>query len=305
MQLSDGTREPPRLAAKNWEEFSGKQTLLSTFFGKKGEVKSPPEPASPAADIHSPAVSSPVPQVSAGAGLSTPTQTASTSRAADSLTKKRALSKTNSNAITKKKAKKDPSQQTLGSFFSKPSAKSVTPQAEVIDIDSDAESRTLSQSSQKDAEQDQLEADYRLACELAASQEAMSTPSSTPPSRSPSESKTAWSNLFTPVQPPNCTAHGEPAKKYTVNKPGPNKGRMFYLCSRYVFNYHPAVQGLKDPSVAQPRRSRLRQGERRAVAARGQSRVPMQLFQMGERCEARWLSIVHKTVVVAFILAFK
>lgn len=247
MQLSDGTREPPRLAAKNWEEFSGKQTLLSTFFGKKGEVKSPPEPASPTTNIHSPTVSTPAPQVSAGAGLSTLTRTASTSRAADSSTKKRALSQTNSNATMKKKAKKDPSQQTLGSFFSKPSAKSATPQAEVIDIDSDTESRTLSQSSQKDAEQDQLEADYRLACELAASQEAMSTPSSTPPSRSPSESKTAWSNLFTPVQPPNCTAHGEPAKKYTVNKPGPNKGRMFYLCSRYVLDCHLSCTRIKDP----------------------------------------------------------
>jgi len=29
-------REPPRLAARYWEEYSGRQTLLSTFFGKGG-----------------------------------------------------------------------------------------------------------------------------------------------------------------------------------------------------------------------------------------------------------------------------
>jgi AP endonuclease-2 len=37
-----------------------------------------------------------------------------------------------------------------------------------------------------------------------------------------------------PVQPPKCTVHGEPAKEYTVNKPGPNKGKTFFICSRPV-----------------------------------------------------------------------
>jgi GRF zinc finger len=30
---------------------------------------------------------------------------------------------------------------------------------------------------------------------------------------------------------PNCR-HGEPSKLYTVNKPGPSKGRKFFSCSR-------------------------------------------------------------------------
>ena len=38
----DVQRPPPRIAAVNWDEFSGKQTLLSSFFGKKSEVKSLP-----------------------------------------------------------------------------------------------------------------------------------------------------------------------------------------------------------------------------------------------------------------------
>ena len=47
-------------------------------------------------------------------------------------------------------------------------------------------------------------------------------------------SKAAWSKLMAPVEPPKCNVHGEPAKLYTVNKPGPNKGKTFFLCSRYV-----------------------------------------------------------------------
>ena len=73
----------------------------------------------------------------------------------------------------------------------------------------------------------QLEADYQLALEL--SQEIATEQ---PPSQGSSSSKEAWSNLFAPVRPPKCIAHGELPKKYTVNKQGPNKGRSFYLCSR-------------------------------------------------------------------------
>jgi AP endonuclease-2 len=36
------------------------------------------------------------------------------------------------------------------------------------------------------------------------------------------------------IPPPLCTVHQEPAKEFRVNKPGPNKGRTFYLCARPV-----------------------------------------------------------------------
>ena len=39
--------EPPRIAAKFWNEYSGKQTLLSSFFGKSKEVQAPPPVAAP------------------------------------------------------------------------------------------------------------------------------------------------------------------------------------------------------------------------------------------------------------------
>ena len=48
------------------------------------------------------------------------------------------------------------------------------------------------------------------------------------------EKAAAWSTLFAPVAPPRCTVHDEPARLYTVNKQGPNKGKTFYLCARPV-----------------------------------------------------------------------
>lgn len=46
MKVSDTRREPPRLAAKYWEEFSGKQTLLLTFFGKRANISPIPDSSS-------------------------------------------------------------------------------------------------------------------------------------------------------------------------------------------------------------------------------------------------------------------
>jgi AP endonuclease-2 len=48
-------------------------------------------------------------------------------------------------------------------------------------------------------------------------------------------SSSSWSALFMPKPPPPlCTVHQEPAKEFRVNKPGPNKGKTFYLCARPV-----------------------------------------------------------------------
>lgn len=44
----------------------------------------------------------------------------------------------------------------------------------------------------------------------------------------------AWGSIFAPKQPPLCNVHHEPAKAWTVNKPGPNHGRKFWMCSRPV-----------------------------------------------------------------------
>lgn len=44
----------------------------------------------------------------------------------------------------------------------------------------------------------------------------------------------SWSTLFARIEPPKCIVHGEPAREFTVNKPGPNKGKAFFICARCV-----------------------------------------------------------------------
>lgn len=50
--------------------------------------------------------------------------------------------------------------------------------------------------------------------------------------RSGNNGKDVWSAILAPTPIPRCTIHDEPAKEYTVNKPGPNKGKRFFICSR-------------------------------------------------------------------------
>jgi AP endonuclease-2 len=45
-------------------------------------------------------------------------------------------------------------------------------------------------------------------------------------------SKEVWSALLAPIATPKCNVHGEPAKEFTVNKQGPNKGKRFFICAR-------------------------------------------------------------------------
>lgn len=48
------------------------------------------------------------------------------------------------------------------------------------------------------------------------------------------ETTNSWQNLFQPRQIPKCRFHNVACTEYTVNKKGPNKGRRFFLCSLYV-----------------------------------------------------------------------
>ncbi|WVF73073.1 exodeoxyribonuclease III [Kwoniella sp. CBS 6097] len=45
------------------------------------------------------------------------------------------------------------------------------------------------------------------------------------------QAKPVWGNLFAKKLPPLCTVHQKPCKDYLVMKPGPNKGKRFWLCS--------------------------------------------------------------------------
>ncbi|PSR70675.1 hypothetical protein PHLCEN_2v13448 [Hermanssonia centrifuga] len=240
MQQNQENRDPPRLAAKYWEEYSGKQKLLSSFFGKNAEVKSPPEKPVNLPTTSAPPAPAPVTQLSLkehereckGPTMS-PSRAARTATVSSHTNKKRTLTQS-STSSSSKKIKKESGQATLGSFFIKPKPSAIpsssrTRSTDTIMIDCEAEvelveEADLSQSQTTSADEalSQIEADYRLALELSE----MAEPSPSPPTPTPSQSKAAWSNLFTPVQAPKCTIHGESTKKFTVNKPGPNKGLL-------------------------------------------------------------------------------
>ena len=47
-------------------------------------------------------------------------------------------------------------------------------------------------------------------------------------------SKEGWTKLFSKRPPPRCEGHAEPCISLTTKKPGVNRGRQFWMCSRYV-----------------------------------------------------------------------
>ncbi|KAI0718087.1 Endonuclease/exonuclease/phosphatase [Cerioporus squamosus] len=249
MKQTPDLKEPPRIAAKFWDEFSGKQTVLSAFFGKHAVSKQnsgtppsstlTPNSGSAADAIVAQATNSP----DAAAQISTPaspvpTQPISPPPPPEPSKKLKPPQASRPAPTTSSSTQK----RNIASFFGKPSASTSSsssqkkhPTQEVIEIDDDPPPASTSTSTAEfQADRDQLDADYRLALALAEDADPSPAPSSSPSSSSQPQNKAAWSNLFAPVPPPNCTVHNEPTRLYTVNKPGPNKGKTFYICSRPV-----------------------------------------------------------------------
>ncbi|KAF8875958.1 Endonuclease/exonuclease/phosphatase [Gymnopilus junonius] len=109
--------------------------------------------------------------------------------------------------------------------------------ATTSNIPSDAPTQPASDDDVVPPNQEQdIEADYRFALLLSQSSEdfTSSQSSSSGKGKNQENKRQAWNNLLAPTQPPKCTVHQEPAKEYTVNKPGPNKGKRFFICSRPV-----------------------------------------------------------------------
>lgn len=310
----DTTRDAPRLASKYWDEYSGKQKLLSNFFGKKAAaavntatvteslVEPMVEPMEKAGDtpsalketmtksgtmfdssqaalliedsfispmpptVHevqehlsspSPKLAEPPPSTSSiqdpfqrsqthldsnlQSQPSTPfeltpapkrrkiqadsnypaSQSAKKAKKSQPVSEKGLVVKTNGK--TNSKTKKG--QTSIASFFASTAPSSSQPteppsssQADVIDIDELLSSDDI----------------------LGASSVRNLSPKQVSPSQTSGtkngkgKSTQSWSNLFARTEPPKCIVHGESAKEFTVNKPGPNKGKKFYLCSRYV-----------------------------------------------------------------------
>jgi AP endonuclease-2 len=235
-------REPPRLAAKYWPEFQGKQMLVSSFFTKRGaETVTKALPAiarsaqttapdlldvPPISAIEPPSASQ-VPQTSASTQPATepsPPPPPSLTPPPSSQTSAKPPQTSHSSRKrprppeTSKPKRLRTGQSKLSSFFNKPpsstpATKSSPP--EIVDLCEDDDEVP------SDAPLPTITSDIR-------------PPSSSQDINENSKRAASWSALFTPVPPPLCTVHGEPAKSFRVNKPGPNKGRTFYLCARPV-----------------------------------------------------------------------
>jgi AP endonuclease 2 len=77
-------------------------------------------------------------------------------------------------------------------------------------------------------EEPDIEADFELARRLAEEDAEENSPSTKP------EHRKSWSKFFVRCEPPKCIVHGEPCKELVTTKPGPNKGKHFWICSRFV-----------------------------------------------------------------------
>ncbi|RKO91958.1 Endonuclease/exonuclease/phosphatase [Blyttiomyces helicus] len=209
MTSPDGvqTRTLPRLCAKYWVEFSKTQKRVDAFFTK--QVGAAPLP--PLLVSHAPPTVAPNP---------------SSSRASIAVAKA---------GIGKAKKKVEPTKGQLGirAFLSsvRPTAPSQPPPGETATcLPSDAAplSPTPPPSSIPAATRSPSPV-YQPALPVTASPPLNKMPHPAPLT----SAATQWRNLMAPPAVPHCL-HGELAKEWTVNKSGPNKGRMFYLCARPV-----------------------------------------------------------------------
>jgi AP endonuclease 2 len=139
-------------------------------------------------------------------------------------------------AGTAKQKRVEAGQTKLSSFFTKPTTTATTttapqrssssdragwcPSSEIIDLCEDSEELPSSLPT--------ITSEIRLPAD---SSNGTTTSSSQGNGKAGTSS---WSVLFSPTPQPHCNVHNEPAKEWRVNKPGPNKGKAFFLCSRPV-----------------------------------------------------------------------
>ncbi|KAG6860520.1 hypothetical protein C0995_010300 [Termitomyces sp. Mi166 len=257
----DSPQEPPRIASKFWDEYSGKQRLLQQFFGKSTAVTpipaSKPKPSEGSGDTsvvlestpvtlaateHSETPSSSLGPPSGSRTLSspipssTPTSLPQSSQSPAAVKRKLTVDTLSRNSSSKKKQKqaqsreKKTGQATIASFFAKPKGPSTFVTARSSKHMSKSPDIKNNKVPDTDLDVDNVDVDdYHLS--LLSQTEAETLLSSQPNNHSTSV-KQAWSSIMAPVQPPKCTVHGESAKELTVTKPGPNKGKKFFICSR-------------------------------------------------------------------------
>ena len=222
------TAEPPPTAPAD------AQSLLATAFGS---LDKQPQPVSVEEQSTSKA-----PQLSSLGKLDTepssspspisPTSTQTSlkpSQESREKSHKRPRTGTSTAAGVSKPKKLKAGQSKLSSFFTKPAATPTVPTNAPSGRDGSWSSEIIDLC--EDSEETQPLPTITSEIRLPASSQGRSNETGKAASSSPS----SWSAVFKPMPPPPlCTVHREPAKEFRVNKPGPNKGRTFYLCARPV-----------------------------------------------------------------------
>jgi len=210
-------REAPSLCAKFWDEFSGKQKKLSTFFAAKAkeevvavatgqgnespvdEVDGIGESAERRGSVSQPAPSKPAEK----------TSWVSPSKAKKAAGKKKGGAQASGSGSA--------GQTSLLAFLGKPAAKSASPDPQPAPSPTPVEKPKSQPTSKPTIPQP--------------SPPRPLSPTSPFLVHNEPEVRQSWSSIFKPKAAPMCF-HNEPAKEWVTNKPGPNKGRAFYLCQR-------------------------------------------------------------------------
>ncbi|KAK1231492.1 Class II abasic (AP) endonuclease [Marasmius sp. AFHP31] len=227
--------DPPRLATWYWDEYPGKQKLLSSFFGGKKAAAPPLEPT--AAQVPATSIIAALEQAGPSTSTSHPPQTTT-----QPPPRRRAVSPTLIPPL-----QIYPSRHPNHRMLLSPGRRGqATPKAKGKGKERALSSTVLSQSIATDVGRDEGEdihilleesephdrstgdADYRPALDLSSSQVSLPSP---PSSQKQKEAGDAWKSLMAPIQPLYCTVHNEIAKEFTVNKPGVNTGKRFFVCS--------------------------------------------------------------------------
>lgn len=244
--------------------------MLSSFFKKAGQPPATQQtnatvkvPSPPALDLDPEIEELPPPSSSQAARTSSPPPPSDSQQARPPKRKEptsNSTSQTSKPSATTRSTKKQKlvtksGQTMLSSFFPKPSNKSETkskqpqPSDEVIELELDDDPLTPTQQSSTRSQSDdleQLESDFELSGLLDSfsqkTQTSLSNLSNRTGSSSQSKSSSkptaaSWSEIMAPLVAPLCTVHWESTKELTVNKPGPNKGRKFYVCSRFAVTW--------------------------------------------------------------------
>ncbi|KDN42778.1 hypothetical protein RSAG8_06532, partial [Rhizoctonia solani AG-8 WAC10335] len=227
-------RDPPPISTKFWDEFSGKQKLLSTFFTKqlsqpapKPLIPSPegsPQGIIPEHETEKDEVSygEPVSASSTQVCLPSPGKNKSQqSTGIDGRKRKAIRSNEETNGLGSKKSKK---LQTVGGVGKQPKLSSFF--AGSSQLESSAKQRSSPPIELSDSE-GEVEIS-KSTSGLLLSGHNTSLGSQT---KDPSLAKDAWSQLMRPIEAPRCNVHDAPTKELTVNKAGPNRGKRFFICS--------------------------------------------------------------------------